>query len=86
MPANAFADVIAPRAFAGMARSYRFYVNQIKKTGALRSRPYFHVHGLPGRRNCRPHQLKPAPADTLFSSPLNAPAMDTLARLPMARW
>ena len=31
MPANAFADVIAPRAFAGMARSYRFSVNQTKK-------------------------------------------------------
>lgn len=44
------------------------------------------VCGLHGRRRPWSHQLKPAPAETLFSPPLNAPPSDTLARLPSARW
>jgi hypothetical protein len=34
----------------------------------------------------RDYQLKPAPPITLFSPPLMAPPIDTLARLPMTRW
>ena len=65
---------------AAMGRSYNRKKNGSDEAPVRTSLYAAYPAGEPGV-----YQLKPAPAETLFSSPLNAPAIDTLARLPMAR-